>query len=110
MSVIETVHGDQAVPEPATAGSGGASAGCGLELLQVDPRSLVVGANVRADAALDKAFVGSIRDRGVREPIIVRRDGEGRLVVRKGQRRTLGRDPGRAGPGDGGGGAGDRGR
>ena len=36
-----------------------------------------------------RAFVGSIADRGVREPVIVRRDDQGRLVVRKGQRRTL---------------------
>jgi hypothetical protein len=59
------------------------------ELLLVDPRGLVVGVNTRADAALDKAFVGSIADRGVREPIIARRDADGVLVVRKGQRRTL---------------------
>jgi ParB family chromosome partitioning protein len=55
----------------------------------VDPRTLVIGVNTRTDAALDKAFVGSIKDRGVREPIIARRDSDGALVVRKGQRRTL---------------------
>jgi ParB family transcriptional regulator, chromosome partitioning protein len=60
------------------------------QLLWVDPRELVIGTNTRSEAALDRAFVGSIKDRGVREPIVVRRDGDGLLVVRKGQRRTLG--------------------
>jgi ParB family chromosome partitioning protein len=59
------------------------------QLLWVDPRSLVIGVNIRTDAALDKAFVASIRDRGVREPVIVHRDGQDRYIVRKGQRRTL---------------------
>ena len=61
----------------------------GWELLWVDPRTLIVGANTRTDAALDKQFVGSVKDRGIREPIIVHRDEDGALVVRKGQRRTL---------------------
>jgi ParB family transcriptional regulator, chromosome partitioning protein len=65
------------------------SGGPAWELLWVDPATLVVGANTRSDAALGKAFVGSIKDRGVREPIIVHRDEDGTLVVRKGQRRTL---------------------
>ena len=61
------------------------------ELLQVDPRELIIGANVRGQVALDREFVRSIRDRGVREPIQVRRrTGDGALVVRKGKRRTLG--------------------
>jgi hypothetical protein len=41
-----------------------AAADAGPELLLVDPRMLVVGVNTRADVALDKAFVGSIADRG----------------------------------------------
>jgi NAD(P)H-hydrate repair Nnr-like enzyme with NAD(P)H-hydrate dehydratase domain len=50
----------------------------------------VVGVNTRVDVRLDPHFAASIRDRGVREPIIVRRRVEdGALVVRKGQRRTL---------------------
>ncbi|GAA1195354.1 ParB/RepB/Spo0J family partition protein [Pseudonocardia alaniniphila] len=61
------------------------------ELLQVDPRELIIGANVRGQVGLDREFVRSIRDRGVREPIQVRRrTGDGALVVRKGKRRTLG--------------------
>jgi ParB family chromosome partitioning protein len=60
------------------------------ELLWVDPRSLIVGVNIRGEAHLDKHFVADIAERGVREPITARRDAEGRLVVRKGKRRTLG--------------------
>ncbi|QNG55708.1 ParB N-terminal domain-containing protein [Pseudonocardia petroleophila] len=90
------------------------------ELLRVDPRTLVIGANVRRDVVLDRPFLRSISDRGVREPIIVRRDDHGVLVVRKGKRRTLAavetgrptvpvfgrvrparRGPGRRGPGRG---------
>ena len=60
------------------------------ELLQLDPRELVIGPNVREQVVLDQGFVRSIRDRGVREPIQVRRRaGDGALVVRKGKRRTL---------------------
>jgi ParB family chromosome partitioning protein len=52
---------------------------------------LIIGANVRRQVGLDREFVRSIRDRGVREPIQVRhRAGDGALVVRKGKRRTLG--------------------
>jgi ParB family chromosome partitioning protein len=59
-------------------------------LAWADPRELVVGVNTRVDVRLDPHFVASIRDRGVREPITVRRRAEdGALVVRKGQRRTL---------------------
>ena len=59
------------------------------ELLLTDPRTLVVGMNVRRDLALDKPFLRSIADRGVREPIIARRAADGTLVVRKGKRRTV---------------------
>jgi hypothetical protein len=59
------------------------------ELLQVDPRTLIVGVNTRHDVQLDRYFVRDIADRGVREPITVQRRGDGALVVRKGQRRTL---------------------
>ena len=60
------------------------------ELRWVDPAELIVGVNVRLDPRLDKDFIRSIRDRGVREVIVVRRREDGRLVVRKGKRRTLG--------------------
>jgi ParB family chromosome partitioning protein len=59
------------------------------ELLQVDPRTLIVGVNTRHDVQLDRYFVRDIADRGVREPVTVQRRGDGALVVRKGQRRTL---------------------
>ncbi|ODU05229.1 MAG: hypothetical protein ABS81_08165 [Pseudonocardia sp. SCN 72-86] len=58
-------------------------------LMWVDPASLIVGLNTRRELTLDAHFVASIRDRGVREPITVRRRDDGALVVRKGQRRTL---------------------
>jgi len=72
-------------------GGGAAVPGAPLgELLQVDPRQLIIGVNVRGTVVLDREFVRSIRDRGVREPIQVRRRADGALVVRKGKRRTLG--------------------
>jgi ParB family chromosome partitioning protein len=75
--------------ESALAVGGGQPGGLG-ELAWADPRELVVGVNTRVDVRLDPHFVASIRDRGVREPITVRRRAEdGALVVRKGQRRTL---------------------
>lgn len=80
---------DDALPRPdvdATTGHDSEPVG---ELLRVDPRMLVIGANVRRDVVLDRPFLRSITDRGVREPIIVRRDDHGGLVVRKGKRRTL---------------------
>jgi ParB family transcriptional regulator, chromosome partitioning protein len=57
-------------------------------IVQVDPRTLIVEANVRSDAALTPAFVGSIRTHGVLTPVLVHRTAEG-LRVRAGQRRTL---------------------
>jgi ParB family chromosome partitioning protein len=59
------------------------------ELLMIDPAQLRIGANTRRDVVLDAHFCGDIAARGVREPIIVRRDSEGLLSVLKGQRRTL---------------------
>jgi ParB family transcriptional regulator, chromosome partitioning protein len=60
-----------------------------LTLEQVDPATLLVDGNVRSDAALDKAFIGSIRDLGVLVPIVAVRTTSGELRVRYGQRRTL---------------------
>jgi len=59
------------------------------ELLMVDPAQLRLGANTRREVILDVHFCADIAARGVREPIIVNRDSEGRLSVLKGQRRTL---------------------
>lgn len=59
----------------------------------VDPHSLVIEDNVRGDtgdvADLDEAFLASIAEHGVRQPIIVRRRAsDDRLVVRLGKGRT----------------------
>jgi ParB family chromosome partitioning protein len=59
------------------------------DVLWVDPQELIIGDNVRLDAALERAFVADIAERGVRQPIPVRREESGRLVVRTGQRRVL---------------------
>jgi ParB family chromosome partitioning protein len=59
------------------------------ELVHVDPATLVVSANVRADAGLDKQFVASVKDQGVLVPIVARRGEDGQLHVQLGQRRTL---------------------
>lgn len=56
---------------------------------QVDPRTLLVDANVRRDARVDADLVASVRDLGVLLPIIAVRTAEGRLRVRFGHRRTL---------------------
>lgn len=64
----------------------------GSEYLLVDPGDLIIGANVRTEADLDKDFKGFTRDigkRGVRAPIITRRNDAGELVVVEGQMRVL---------------------
>ncbi|MCX6466494.1 MAG: ParB N-terminal domain-containing protein [Pseudonocardiales bacterium] len=76
-------------PEADTVTSGAPVIEAVGELLLADPRTLVVGVNVRRGLALDKPFLRSIADRGVREPIIARRAADGTLVVRKGKRRTV---------------------
>jgi len=58
------------------------------QIVQVDPRTLVLEVNVRADAALTPEFVGSIKTHGVLTPILVQRTADA-LHVRAGQRRTL---------------------
>lgn len=58
-------------------------------LEQIDPATVIIGTNVRLDARLDKAFIASVRERGVLVPVVVHRDEEGRHVVLYGQRRTL---------------------
>jgi ParB family chromosome partitioning protein len=57
-------------------------------LEHVDPHVLVIGDNVRDDAALDAAFVASIREHGVLQPITAIRTDDA-IQVRDGQRRTL---------------------
>jgi len=55
----------------------------------VDPTTLVLGENVRRTIVLDTAFKRDVATRGVRQPIEVRHDPMGQLVVLDGQRRTL---------------------
>lgn len=57
--------------------------------VEVDPQTLVIGANVRLDPRVDEALVASIREHGVLQPITAYRDDAGDLVVVHGQRRTL---------------------
>ncbi|KRC43017.1 hypothetical protein ASE15_03410 [Oerskovia sp. Root22] len=55
----------------------------------LDPRTLLIEANVRAQVNLDAQFIASLREHGVLMPVLVQRTDQG-LVVRAGQRRTLG--------------------
>lgn len=55
----------------------------------VDPTQVIVEANVRSIAPLEKDFLASIRENGVITPILARRDEQGNIIVRAGQRRTL---------------------
>jgi ParB family chromosome partitioning protein len=57
-------------------------------LEHLDPATLLIGANVRDDASLDKQFVASVREHGVLQPITAIRI-DGGIEVRDGQRRTL---------------------
>ena len=59
----------------------------GGELQHVDPNTLIIGDNVRDDAALDRDFVNSITTHGVLLPITAVRDDANQLIVRDGQRR-----------------------
>jgi len=56
----------------------------------IDPQTLVIEANVRPSAPVTAAFVQSIRENGVLVPVVGRRDEHGNVLVRMGQRRTLG--------------------
>ena len=55
----------------------------------IDPNLIVVEANVRTETQLGRDFVASIKANGVLTPILARRDDQGNLIVRAGQRRTL---------------------
>lgn len=59
------------------------------ELITVDPGTLTIGANIRIDTKLDKPFLESIAEHGVKQPIQAYRDSDGTLIVVAGQRRTL---------------------
>lgn len=60
-----------------------------IEFAHLDPASLTIETNVRAQVDLDKDFVASIKQYGVLVPVIVVRQQDGALHVRAGQRRTL---------------------
>ena len=59
------------------------------ELEHLDPHTLIIGDNVRTEAALDRDFIASIKQHGVLMPITAVRDEDGNVLVRDGQRRTL---------------------
>lgn len=59
------------------------------DIKHLDPRTLLVEVNVRTDLQLSKAFVASLREHGVLQPIVAIEREEG-VRVRMGQRRTLG--------------------
>ena len=56
---------------------------------QLDPRTLIMDANVRHDARPNRAMISSVRDHGVLQPIVAVATGDGRARVRFGHRRTL---------------------
>lgn len=58
-------------------------------LEHLDPHTLVVDTNVRNVADLKADFIASIKEHGVLVPIVAVRDGDGQVLVRMGQRRTL---------------------
>jgi ParB family chromosome partitioning protein len=59
------------------------------ELQHLDPNSLHVGDNVREFANLNKPFLDSIAEHGVKSPITAIRRPDGVVEVRDGQRRTM---------------------
>ena len=59
------------------------------QIIEVDPSTLTIALNVRADAKLDKEFVASIRELGVLQPPMVVANADGGYDVVLGQRRTL---------------------
>lgn len=59
-----------------------------MEIREVAPGDLIVAANVRREVALSKEFVTSVKQHGVKVPILVQ-EGVAGLEVLDGQRRTL---------------------
>ncbi|NOJ60991.1 ParB N-terminal domain-containing protein [Arthrobacter sp. 260] len=58
-------------------------------LEMIDPTTLTIDANVRADVQLDKAFLASIKEHGVIQPVVAHRTDSGGVHVLYGQRRSL---------------------
>ncbi|MGW9021285.1 ParB/RepB/Spo0J family partition protein [Leucobacter chromiiresistens] len=61
----------------------------GMELVHVDPSTLVIDTNVRTVVDIDPSFYESIRDTGVQQPPTGWRDAGGEIVIEVGQRRVL---------------------
>ncbi|NKS56559.1 ParB N-terminal domain-containing protein [Rhodococcus hoagii] len=59
-----------------------------LELVTVDPTTLLVDTNIRADLRLNRGFLQSIAEHGVMTPPTAVRTADGQLRVRTGHRRT----------------------
>jgi ParB family chromosome partitioning protein len=59
------------------------------QLVNIDPKTLLVDTNIRKDVRLDKDFVASIKELGVLVPITAVRTASGDIRVRFGHRRTL---------------------
>ncbi|MGE3449634.1 MAG: ParB/RepB/Spo0J family partition protein [Microbacteriaceae bacterium] len=55
----------------------------------IDPNTIEVETNIRTVSKPDPALVASIRQFGVLEPVVCRRDENGKVTVRMGQRRVL---------------------
>jgi len=58
-------------------------------VVHLDPSVLVIESNVRPSAPVTREFIEDIRRNGVLMPIRARRDENGNVLVRAGQRRTL---------------------
>lgn len=50
-------------------------------LEMIDPTTLTIDANVRADVQLDKAFLASIKEHGVIQPVVAHRTDSGGVGV-----------------------------
>lgn len=55
----------------------------------IDPNQMEVETNIRTDCTLDAAFLASIREYGVLTPVGCRRNEDGTVILRIGQRRVL---------------------
>lgn len=58
-------------------------------LEHIDPNAIVFEANVRTDVKLTPKFLANIKREGVLTPILARRDEQGNVLMRTGQRRVL---------------------
>jgi ParB family chromosome partitioning protein len=76
-------------PQPGVPLARRAAEGLGLVLEFANPRDLIIDDNVRTEVKLDPGLVKSIRERGVRQPVLGRRDQHGSLVISLGQCRVL---------------------